>query len=120
MGVADTVREVSTPHRRGASGHRPTFQAASAPLTVSAPIPPRARDELRALVKLALPLALAQAGQALLGLVDTAVVGRAGAVQLAGTALGNAVGFTLRLLGLGTLMGGDPLISPALGHVARQ
>ena len=79
------------------------------------PIPPRSRDELRILVRLGLPLALAQAGQALLGLVDTAVVGRAGAVQLAGAALGNAVVFTMCIVGIGTLMGADPLISQAVG-----
>ena len=66
-------------------------------------------------MKLALPLALAQAGQASMGLVDTAVVGRAGAVQLAGAALGNAVAFTISIFGIGTLMGVDPLISQALG-----
>ncbi|HET9037422.1 MAG TPA: MATE family efflux transporter [Myxococcaceae bacterium] len=84
-------------------------------MTAASPIPPRSRDELRILVHLALPLALAQAGQALLGLVDTAVVGRAGAVQLAGAALGNAVVFTMCIVGIGTLMGADPLISQALG-----
>jgi len=81
----------------------------------ASPIPQRARDELRILLRLALPLALATAGQALRGLVDTAVVGRAGAVQLAGAALGNAVVFTVAILGIGTLMGVDPLISQALG-----
>jgi multidrug resistance protein, MATE family len=84
-------------------------------MSAASPIPPRSRDELRILVRLALPLALAQAGQALLGLVDTAVVGRAGAVQLAGAALGNAVVFTMCIVGIGTLMGADPLISQALG-----
>ena len=79
------------------------------------PIPSSSREELRILVRLALPLALAQAGQALRGLVDTAVVGRAGAVQLAGAALGNAVVFTVCIVGIGTLMGADPLISQALG-----
>lgn len=79
------------------------------------PIPARAPDELRILLRLALPLALAQAGQALMGLVDTAVVGRAGAAQLAGTALGNAIVFTVCIIGIGTLMGVDPLISQALG-----
>ena len=79
------------------------------------PIPSSSREELRILVRLALPLALAQAGQALMGLVDTAVVGRAGAVQLAGVALGNAVVFTVCIVGIGTLVGVDPLISQALG-----
>jgi multidrug resistance protein, MATE family len=36
------------------------------------------RTELRELWKLALPIALAQAGMSLMGVVDTAVVGRAG------------------------------------------
>jgi MATE family, multidrug efflux pump len=84
-------------------------------MSPSSPIPARSRDELRILVRLALPLALAQAGQALMGLVDTAVVGRAGAVQLAGAALGNAVVFFVCIVGIGTLMGADPLISQALG-----
>jgi len=84
-------------------------------MSAASPIPLRSRDELRILARLALPLALAQAGQALMGLVDTAVVGRAGAVQLAGAALGNAVVFTVSILGIGTLMGVDPLISQALG-----
>jgi MATE family multidrug resistance protein len=84
-------------------------------MSPASPIPVRSREELRILVRLALPLALAQAGQAMLGLVDTAVVGRAGAVQLAGAALGNAVVFTMCIVGIGTLMGADPLISQALG-----
>jgi MATE family multidrug resistance protein len=84
-------------------------------MSEASPIPARSADELRILLRLALPLALAQAGQALMGLVDTAVVGRAGAVQLAGAALGNAVVFTTCIVGIGTLMGADPLISQALG-----
>jgi multidrug resistance protein, MATE family len=84
-------------------------------MSVASPIPERSADELRILLRLALPLAFAQAGQALMGLVDTAVVGRAGAVQLAGAALGNAVVFTVAIVGIGTLMGADPLISQALG-----
>jgi MATE family multidrug resistance protein len=50
------------------------------------------RTELRALARLALPLAAAQAGQALMGVVDTAVVGRAGAVQIAGVGLDHSSG----------------------------
>ncbi|MGZ6139386.1 MAG: MATE family efflux transporter [Myxococcaceae bacterium] len=84
-------------------------------MSPSSPIPTSPREELRQLVHLALPLALAQAGQALMGLVDPAVVGRAGAVQLPGAALGNAVVFTMSIFGIGTLMGVDPLISQALG-----
>jgi MATE family multidrug resistance protein len=73
------------------------------------------RVELRALGRLAGPLAAAQAGQALMGVVDTAVVGRAGAVPLAGVGLGNALFFTLAVIGIGLMMGLDPLIAQAFG-----
>jgi len=80
-----------------------------------APSSPDDRAELRQLVRLALPLALAQAGHAAMGTVDTAVVGRAGAVQLAGVGLGNGLFFAIGFLGIGLLIGADPLISQAVG-----
>jgi len=73
------------------------------------------RLELRALARLAAPLAAAQAGQALMGVVDTAIVGRAGAVPLAGVGLGNALFFTIGVIGIGLMMGLDPLIAQAFG-----
>jgi MATE family multidrug resistance protein len=76
---------------------------------------PTVRTELSALTRLALPLAAAQAGQALMGVVDTAVVGRAGAAQIAGVGLGNALFFSLAVLGMGVMMGLDPLIAQAFG-----
>ncbi len=44
---------------------------------MSAPVKSR-REEFRELMRLAIPIAIAQGGQALMGLVDTLVVGRAG------------------------------------------
>ncbi len=81
----------------------------------------RASSELRDLWKLALPLALAQAGQALMGLVDTAVLGRLSAVAQAGAGLGNSLTFTCCFFGMGVMMALDPLISQAIGagEVAR-
>jgi MATE family multidrug resistance protein len=73
------------------------------------------RSELRALWRLALPLALASAGQSLMGVVDTAVVGRASAAALAGTGLGNVLFFAVSVLGMGLMMGLDPLVSQSLG-----
>ena len=73
------------------------------------------RAELGALGRLALPLGLAAAAQALMGVVDTAVVGRAGAAALAGTGLGNVLFFAVTVLGMGLMMGLDPLVSQALG-----
>ncbi|ABC80723.1 MATE family efflux transporter [Anaeromyxobacter dehalogenans] len=79
------------------------------------PAAPPLRAELRALLRLALPLSLAHGGQALMGVVDAAIVGRAGAVPLAGTGLGASLFFAVAVLGMGIMHGLDPLISQAIG-----
>ena len=71
--------------------------------------------EVRELVQLAAPIAFAQAGQALMGLVDTAVVGRMGAVPLAAVGLSNALFICVLIFGMGLMLGLDPLISQAFG-----
>ncbi|HET6924135.1 MAG TPA: MATE family efflux transporter [Anaeromyxobacteraceae bacterium] len=75
----------------------------------------RLGEELSALGRLALPLALANAAQSFMGLVDTAILGRAGAAPLAGTGLGNLIFFSIAVLGIGLMMGLDPLVSQAVG-----
>lgn len=77
--------------------------------------PPTIRAELAALFRLAVPLAVTQAGQALMGVVDVAVLGRAGRVALGGAGLGNALFFSVVVLGMGVMLGFDPLVSQALG-----
>ncbi len=76
---------------------------------------PKEKSELRLLWKLALPLALAQAGQALMGLVDTGVLGRLSATAQAGAGLGNSLTFTCSFFGMGVMMALDPLVSQAIG-----
>jgi len=80
-------------------------------------VPPTSslRAELGALWKLAGPLSLASAGWALMGVVDTAVAGRAGPAVQGGTGLGNSLFFAVAVLGLGTMMGLDPLVAQAMG-----
>jgi MATE family, multidrug efflux pump len=73
------------------------------------------RHELRELFRLAAPVALAQAGTQLMGLVDVAVLGRFGARQLAAAGLGNAVFFAFSVFGIGIVLGIDPLIAQAVG-----
>ena len=73
------------------------------------------KTELRELIRLATPLAAAQAGTNLMGLVDVAVLGRLGAVELAGSGLANAIFFACSVTGMGMVMGVDPLISQAIG-----
>lgn len=80
----------------------------------SAPLPSRF-EELRELWKLALPIAIAQAGQSLMGFVDTAVVSRAGTHALAAVGLSTAVFFALCSFAIGLMMGVDPLVSQAIG-----
>jgi multidrug resistance protein, MATE family len=72
-------------------------------------------SELKALVRLAVPLAFAQVGQVSMGFVDVAVVGRLGAVPLAAVGLGNGIYFTLCVVGLGVMLGLDPLVAQAIG-----
>lgn len=71
--------------------------------------------ELAGLWKLALPLAFAQAGQALMGMVDTAVLGRLSATAQAGGGLGNSLSFALSYFGIGVMLALDPLVSQAIG-----
>jgi MATE family multidrug resistance protein len=71
--------------------------------------------ELRKLLRLAAPIAFTQAGYALMGLIDTAVVGRLGAAALGAIGLGNGLFFGVAVIGLGCMMGLDPLFSQALG-----
>jgi MATE family multidrug resistance protein len=73
------------------------------------------RVELRSLVRLAAPLAAAQAGTQLMSLVDLAVVGRLGARELAAAGLGNTIFFAVSVIGMGLVFGVDPMISHALG-----
>jgi MATE family multidrug resistance protein len=71
--------------------------------------------ELRRLFSLALPLAAAEAGTQVMSVVDMAVIGRLGALELAAAGLGNAVFFGVSVFGLGLMLGVDPLISQAVG-----
>lgn len=73
------------------------------------------RGELRALLALTAPIALTNFGTLLLGLVDTAVVGRLGETALAAVGLGSAVFFTVCVAGLGWMLALDPLIAQAVG-----
>ena len=77
------------------------------------------RREIGKLFRLAAPLAAAQAGTQLMGLVDIAVLGRVGARELGGAGLGNAVFFAVSVFGMGVVFGVDPLISQAVGSGDR-
>lgn len=71
--------------------------------------------EVRAIIRLAVPIALAQAGFVTMGVVDTAIVGRLGAVPIAAVGLGSGMIFTFTVLGIGVMLGLDPITAQAVG-----
>ncbi|MEO8034408.1 MAG: MATE family efflux transporter, partial [Acidobacteriota bacterium] len=73
------------------------------------------RREFKELFRLAAPVAAAQAGSQLMGLVDVAVLGRLGARELAASGVGNAVFFAFSVVGIGIVLGIDPLVAQAVG-----
>jgi MATE family multidrug resistance protein len=80
------------------------------------------RGELETIARLALPIALAQFGLTLLGLVDVAVLGHVSATELGGGSIGRSIGFAGLALGIGASVALEPLAAQALGakepHVA--
>ena len=73
------------------------------------------RTELRATVRLALPVVLVQVGMMFMGVIDTVMVGHVSASVLAAVALGNLYFFNAIVLSQGTLMALDPIIAQAVG-----
>jgi MATE family multidrug resistance protein len=73
------------------------------------------RVDLSSLARLALPVAVVQVGMMAMGAVDTVMVGRVSATDLAAVALGNLYFFGVAVFGMGVLFGLDPVISQAVG-----
>lgn len=73
------------------------------------------RYDVRALVRLAVPIVTVQVGLMLMGVVDTIVVGHVSARELAAAALGHLYVMGLAVFGMGTLWGLDPIVSQAMG-----
>jgi MATE family multidrug resistance protein len=74
-----------------------------------------ARSTLREMVALSAPLAAGHAGNQLMSLVDTAMVAPLGAPSLAGVGIGNGIYFASTLVGMGCVLGMEPLVTQALG-----
>ena len=74
------------------------------------------KPELRDLLKLALPVVLAELGWMLQGVVDVVMVGRLGPTAIAAVALGNALYYPGTLFAFGLLLGLDTVVSQAFGR----
>jgi MATE family multidrug resistance protein len=72
-------------------------------------------DELRILVRLSWPIAVAQFGLIAMSLVDTAVLGRVSVDDLAGGGLGRTIGFTPMIVAMGVTGGLEPVAAQAVG-----
>lgn len=71
--------------------------------------------EFKHLAFQAIPLAVANLGHMLMGVVDILMVGNLGEKALGAVSLGNTCVFSAFILAMGVLMGLDPLISQAYG-----
>jgi MATE family multidrug resistance protein len=75
--------------------------------------------ELRAMLRLAVPVVVVQVGMMLMGVVDTVMVGHlapgASSIGLAAVALGHLYFFGIGVFGMGTLMVLDPVVAQAVG-----
>ncbi|MGC9158179.1 MAG: MATE family efflux transporter [Terracidiphilus sp.] len=74
------------------------------------------RQELGAMVSLAVPVVLSELGWMAQGIVDTIMVGKLGPAAIGAVALGNAVYYTPALFGIGLLLGLDTLVAQAYGR----
>ena len=73
------------------------------------------RHELGRILRLAVPISLAQFGQMLLGLVDVAILGHASSTELGGASIGRSIGFVSTSLCIGAAAALEPLAAQAVG-----
>jgi multidrug resistance protein, MATE family len=75
----------------------------------------RARQELRTIALIALPITLAQLLQMGMGVADTVMAGRVNALTLAAVSLGSAMWYFVVIAGLGVMLALTPIISHHVG-----
>ncbi|GAA0879770.1 MATE family efflux transporter [Algoriphagus jejuensis] len=73
------------------------------------------KDHINTTFHLAYPVMLSQLGQVSVGVADSMMVGRLGALPLAASSLGNSIFFVILMFGIGISMGITPLVSKADG-----
>jgi len=73
------------------------------------------KDEIIQTIKLAYPVIIGQLGIIMMGVVDSIMVGRLGAVSLAAASLGNSLIFIILIIGIGSSIVVSPLIAILVG-----
>ena len=93
-----------------------TGQVSSSVTTPRVPVLIRpTMDDVRALVRLAVPVMTVEMGIMAMHVVDTIFVGHVSATALAAVSLALVYYFTVVVIGIGTLVGFDALVSQAVG-----
>ncbi|MEY3645155.1 MAG: hypothetical protein RLZZ207_1853 [Bacteroidota bacterium] len=72
-------------------------------------------NQVKATFILAYPVMLSQLGQVAVGVADSMMVGRLGALELAASSLANSIFFVILMFGIGISMGLTPLVSKSFG-----
>ena len=78
-------------------------------------MPDYVRGELRPMVRLAVPVVLAEIGWTTMGLVDTLMVGPLGPAAIGAVGLGSIVFLAVGIFGMGLLLGLDTLVAQSFG-----
>ena len=78
------------------------------------------RLEMRSMLKLAIPVVIAEIGSISMSIVDTLMVGRVSAEAIAAVGLGGGLYMVVALFGLGLLLGLDYLVAKAYGEGDMQ
>ena len=78
-------------------------------------VPAAMSSELRPLLRLALPVVLAEIGWMSMGVVDTIMVGPLGPAAIAATGMGSGVFTAIAIFGMGLMLGLDALVSHSYG-----
>ncbi len=71
--------------------------------------------EIRPMLRLAAPLAMAELGWMLMGFVDALMAGRLGAAAIGAGSLGNMLFYPIAICGTGMLLGMDTMVAQAFG-----
>lgn len=73
------------------------------------------RRELGPMLRLALPVVLAEIGWMAMGLVDTLMVGPLGPAAIGATGMSSSIFFAIAVFGMGVMLGLDALVSQSFG-----
>src|SRR5689334_20647124 len=76
--------------------------------------------ELRQMLRLAIPVVVAELGWMSMSVVDTIMVGHLGPAAIGATGVGSSAFYALAIFGMGLLLGLDTLVSQAFGAGDRS